>query len=190
MSDKQKEYWDTTKQDPLVKEVLNYKKQGVVLDLGAGTGKDAIFLAEQGFSVTTVDNDEIHHAGLARKIRDQKLPIHQVLTDVHDYQPAASFDIIICNMVLHFFDPQEIKKLIANMQLWTNVGGINILIAYSDKNEPGKRPYLFKHNELVSYYTKWEVISYEEKPTPWFQLPNEDKPRRNHASYLLARKLQ
>lgn len=190
MSDKQKEYCDTTKQDPLVKEILKYKKQGVVLDLGAGTGRDAIFLAEQGFSVTTVDNDEIHHAGLEKKISDQKLPIHQVLADVHDYQPTTYFDIIICNMVLHFFDPKEIKELITNMQSWTNVDGLNVLIAYNYKNKSGKRPYLFKHNELVNYYTKWEIISYEEKPTPWFQLPNEDRPRRNHASYLLARKLQ
>ena len=148
MKDKQKEYWDTTVQDSLVEEVLQYKSHGTALDLGAGTGRDSIFLAEHGFIVTTVDNDKTHHDNLAQKISVKSLPIDQVIADIQNYVPNTDFDVVISDMVLHFLDRSGVESAIKNMQAWTKPNGINIVIAYSDKNPTGKRPYLFRHNQL------------------------------------------
>ena len=43
----------------IVKSLLKYKKLGKVLDLGAGEGRNSIFLAEKGFDVTAIDISEI-----------------------------------------------------------------------------------------------------------------------------------
>jgi tellurite methyltransferase len=36
-------------------EILKYKRLGTVLDLGAGKGRNALFLAKKGFDVVGVD---------------------------------------------------------------------------------------------------------------------------------------
>jgi len=185
---KHKEYWDTRKQEVIVEEILKYKSSGSVLDLGTGSGRDAVFLADNGFDVTAVDNDETHLAALKERCRGQKLQIVSVNADLLSYEPDHKFDVIVCDMVLHFFTQQQITNLVAKMQQWTNPSGLNVIAAYSDKNPIGKRPYLFKTDELPKLFDGWKIISYEEKPTPWFQLPGETEPRRNQAVYLIAQK--
>lgn len=41
---------------PVVKKVLEHITYGKVLDLGAGEGRNSLFLAENGFEVTAIDN--------------------------------------------------------------------------------------------------------------------------------------
>lgn len=185
---KQKEYWNTDKQEAVVKEILQYKENGLALDLGAGSGRDAVFLAKSGFQVTAVDNDEVHLAAMLEKCHEQSLQIEIVDKDINNYEPGKTFDVIVCDMVLHFFTLKQIKGLVAKMQQWTNPNGLNVIAVYSDKNPSGKRPYLFKTDELRQMFNGWKILSYEEKPTPWFQLPGETEPRRNHAVYLIAQK--
>ncbi len=188
--DKQKEYLDNSQQEPLVEEVLKHISSGLALDLGPGSGRDSMFLAAHGFNVTAVDNDKIHLSTLNKKCEAQELTIRLINTDINDYVPDTGFDVIVCNMVLHFFTPKQIQTLITKMQSWTNPRGVNVVVAYSDKNPVGKRPYLFKPNELKDFYKRWDMLTYEEKPTPWFKLPSESKSRRNHAVYLLAQKVE
>ncbi|MEK6923472.1 MAG: methyltransferase domain-containing protein, partial [Nanoarchaeota archaeon] len=50
-------FWGS-KPHAIIKEILNFKRSGDVLDLGVGEGRDALFLAKNGFSVTGVDISE------------------------------------------------------------------------------------------------------------------------------------
>lgn len=90
-------------------------------------------------------------------------------------------------MVLHFLAPEGVKQAIHNLQSWTKPTGYNVVMAYTTANPLGKRPYLFSPNELADYYAGWDIITYKEEPTPWFQLDNETTPRRNHSVYLMAK---
>ncbi|MFH2054445.1 MAG: methyltransferase domain-containing protein, partial [bacterium] len=47
-------YWGSQPSD-LVRRFIEFAPQGRALDLGGGEGRDALFLAEQGFRVTIVD---------------------------------------------------------------------------------------------------------------------------------------
>jgi len=186
--DRYKEYLYDANQDPYIELILGVKHKGSVLDLGSGSGRDSLFLARNGFDVTAVDNDGIHLENLTKKADDRKTKINIIKSDLESYRTDTIFDVVISDMVLHFFDSDKISTLINNMQILTKPKGLNIVIAYSDKNPFGKRPYLFKKNELISYYKNWTIIKYEEKPTEWFKLPGEISLRQNHAVYLLAQK--
>jgi hypothetical protein len=38
----------------------------------------------------------------------------------------------------------------------------NIVSAYTKKNEPGVRPYLFGRNDLRDFCSDWRILHYEE----------------------------
>lgn len=180
-----KEFWDFTKEAPIVEAATQYVTTGKALDLGAGEGRNALYLSNIGFNVTAVDINKEFIKTLRSENRNN---IHVVQSDILNYETRQHFDYIVCNMVLHFLKSDEVPKMVKKMQKITENGGINVIGVYTDKNEPGKRPYLFKPDELKNFYEGWEILSYQEKPTLWFQMPGEDKPRRNQAAYLIARK--
>lgn len=183
------ELGDPREQDPLVEEVVKYMHAGEALDIGAGmTGRDAFYLAEAGFNVTATEIDSGCMSELRRRNKEAREPLTIIETDIQSYTPDRVFDVVVCDMVLHFLAADEIVPAIRSLQEWTKPGGYNVIMAYTTSNQPGKRPYLFKPNELAEYYKDWEVLRYAEEPTPWFHLPGEPAPRRNEAVYLLARK--
>jgi tellurite methyltransferase len=182
-------FWDARKHDPLAEELTKYISTGSALDMGAGyTGRDAFYLAEQGFDTIAAETDQKCVKELNRRNKTAAKPIKVIETDILAYEPERPFDVVICDMVLHFLQTREVTSAVKNLQRWTRIGGYNVVMAYTAKNPAGKRPYLFRPNELADYYRGWELISYAEKPTPWFHIEGEPKPRRNEAVYLLARK--
>jgi tellurite methyltransferase len=50
-------YWRLTS-NRFVREFLDYKHSGKILDLGVSEGRNALFLAQNGFDVTGVDLSE------------------------------------------------------------------------------------------------------------------------------------
>ncbi len=184
-----KKYWDLRKQEPLIEELIKYISTGTVLDMGAGwSGRDAFYLADKGFDVTAAEIDDKCVQELNRRNTNQVSPLRVIKADILTYQSKQLFDVVISDMVLHFLNTSEVPAAINNLQNWTKPGGYNVVLAYTTENSPGKRPYLFKHEELAGYYDDWKLIHYKEEPTPWFHLEGEPKPRRNHAVYLIAQK--
>lgn len=160
-----------------------------VIDLGAGQGRNALYLASKGFDVTAVEREDSEVKIMNKKNSKAKRKIKIVQADIHEFAPDKQYDAVISNTVLHFFSPEEVVESIQKMKQATKQKGYNLITAYSDKNPPGKRSYLFKHNELLEFYRDWEIIVYEEKPTPWFVFPKGTKQRRNEAVYLITRKV-
>lgn len=184
-----KKFWDTRKQEPLVEELTKYLTSGQALDMGAGyTGRDAFYLAGKGLKTIAAEIDDECIIELNRRNSIASSPLAIIKADLLTYQPEQLFDAVVCNMVLHFLKADQVPVAIQNLQEWTKPGGFNVVMAYTTDNPPGKRPYLFKPNELFNYYKNWQKIFYAEEPTPWFHIKGESKPRRNEAVYLLAQK--
>lgn len=185
---KTKEYNCTLAHEPLVENIAHYITSGSVLDIGVGSGRDALYLAKRGFIITALDNDQVHLDKLRSVTKELDIDMVLLKEDILTYGPDSQFDVVICDMVLHFFEPIAVLNTVQKVQDMTLPGGLNLVSAYSDKNPPGKRPYLFKPLELKNMYEGWIICSYEEKPTEWFHIAGEEERRRNHAVYLLARK--
>ena len=160
-----------------------------VLDLGAGQGANALYLAGLGHEVLAVEKEDSELHVLREKNNEADKRIEIVQADILDFENDQQFDAVVADMVLHFFERDDVARTIEKMQSLTCHGGFNLVSGYSYKNEEGKRPYLFQQNELPGFYEGWEIVSYEEKPTPWFVHPPGTPKRRNEAVYLIARKL-
>jgi SAM-dependent methyltransferase len=78
---------------PLWRELAG---DGPVLDLGCGTGRVALDLAEHGVPVVGLDIDEVLLAELRRRAAD--LPVETVRADARDFDLGRSFPVILAPM--------------------------------------------------------------------------------------------
>ncbi|HPU13966.1 MAG TPA: methyltransferase domain-containing protein [Aeromicrobium sp.] len=82
-----------------------------VLDLGGGTGADAVRLAGLGHRVVVVDPSPDALAASARRATESGVQIQGILgdaTDLAEHVAPASFDLVICHGVLEFVaDPAQ-----------------------------------------------------------------------------------
>ena len=101
--------WSVAPNRFLVTEVAGLNP-GKALDIAAGEGRNAIWLAEQGWRVTAVDFSEVGLEKGKRRCATQNLNIDWVLTDVTQYRaPAAAYDLVlICYLHLPTVQRQHV----------------------------------------------------------------------------------
>ena len=109
MGDIDRDFWnDAYKQDPdqvmvadhLLDQALEGLPVGTALDLGCGSGANALRLAERGWSVVGVDWAE-HAIELAKRSAQEK-GIDATFTagDVTTWEPPAQYDLVISTYAL------------------------------------------------------------------------------------------
>lgn len=145
----------------LVVETAKQLKPGKALDLACGTGRNAIWLAKHGWSVTAVDGAPTAIEILRRRASEAGLRIESVVSDLEKggYSiPPSNFDLVtICYYLQHdLFEPakQGVKP-----------GGI--LLAIVHILEPGEPPRKNRlaPGELQNYFQGWRILHlYEGKP--------------------------
>jgi SAM-dependent methyltransferase len=134
-----------------------------VLDLGAGEGKNAYFLADQGAEVTAVEisvsairNGRNHFGDCSR--------VEWVNSDVVDFPLSpCSFEIVVCYGLFHCLSSREsIMAEVRRVQECTVGGGWNVLCAFNDRFQdlsahPGFHPTLLSHGTYMGLYEDWEI---------------------------------
>ncbi len=175
----------------VVKDLLKYKTNGTVLDLGCGAGRHSLFLARNGFKVVAVDSKSEVLAALKELARLQKLPIKVVRADVITYAPNKQFDVILSNMLLHFISDMEKKHSFQFMWDATKKNGLNVVSVYTDKNPKGTKPFPVKAGDLKKWYEKagWKILYYYEgQSNPVPDINNPDKTVRIWKEEIIAEK--
>ena len=91
---------------PLWRELAKAAR-GPVLDIGSGTGRIALDLAERGHDVTAVDADPALIDALAERARERGLRVHAVAADARTLElPGARFALAIA--------PMQVVQLLGN----------------------------------------------------------------------------
>ncbi len=142
-------------------ENLDILPRGKVLDLAMGNGRNAIFLARQGFEVEGVDIS----AEQVNKVKDiafqANIPVKVDVADLETgYQiKKSAYDIIICFHYLQRSLMGQIKEGIVN-------GGIIVYETYiTDQLQYGKPrnpAHLLQHNELLRIFSDFRCLRYRE----------------------------
>lgn len=120
-----KDYWNETHKKFSTKEITydswldNYQKEldkcnTSVLDLGCGTGNDALYLTERGFKVVACDYSEFALDKVKKDIKE--VEIKQL--DISETLPFKdkTFDLIVADLSLHYFDEQTTKKIMQEIK--------------------------------------------------------------------------
>jgi SAM-dependent methyltransferase len=82
---------------PLWRELAS-ERSGAVLELGAGTGRVALELAEQGQAVTALDSDPELVDALARRARERGLRVDCLAADARSFELGRRFSLAIAPM--------------------------------------------------------------------------------------------
>ena len=145
---------------PIVKKILEYRKTGAVIDIGTGQGHHAIFLAEQGFTVTALDTDVELVENLSKIAKERNLSITAKFGDVRTLDTEEKWDVVICTFVLHFLQHDEVEKAIPLLKSITKSGGLNVIGVHTTENitERDRKPHLFEPNELKEWYSDWQIL--------------------------------
>lgn len=150
-----------------VLEAMESLSPGKALDLGCGQGRNALFLAQHGFEVTAVDQNELALEILQSIVVQEDLEMTVGLYDINSANLKQSYDLIVSTVVLMFLQVDRIPAIIRNMQDQTNPGGYNLIVCAMDTEDyPCQVPFsfTFKEGELADYYKDWELIKYNENP--------------------------
>jgi SAM-dependent methyltransferase len=108
---------------PLWRELAE-SRAGPVLDLGCGTGRVALVLADRGHRVTGVDSDPALVAELARRARDRGLRVDAVAADVRSFSLGRRFPLALA--------PMQVVQLLGGTE-----GRRRALACARDHLEPG-----------------------------------------------------
>ena len=148
----------STAPTPLLVKIVSGLTPGKALDLACGTGRNAIWLAEHGWSVTAVDGAPTAIDTLNRRARERGLHIETQVADLERLEIAIkpdSWDLIAKCYYLQ-------RSLIPVLRAGVRPGGVAIVIAHLAK--PGE-PISYKHaapGELRSFFEGWEILHYFE----------------------------
>jgi len=122
----------------LRKNIKLFPKNGIVLDVGCGNGRNSIFMKKNNYDVVSVDmiND------FGKKIILGK-----------DKLPKNNFDIILANFIFMFLNKKERKQVFKQIQLNSKIETIMVVELYNAKDA-------FECNidDIIHFFYNWEKI--------------------------------
>ena len=162
---------------PLVAETAKHLPPGRALDLACGVGRNALWLAKQGWTVTAVDGAPTAITILRRRASLGGLAVDARVADLErgEYQiEPSAWDLICISYYLQ-------RDLFASAKRGLAPGGV--LIAIVHIAAPGEQPtnHRLGPGELAGYFRGWEILHHYEG------LPNDPAHQRPVAE-IVARK--
>lgn len=124
--------YGTAANDFLVQSLPLLPPSGSVLCLAEGEGRNAVFLAEQGYQVTAVDSSTVGLAKARALAGERRVAITTCVADLADYQlPQDSFDLIVA--IFCHLPPPLRRQVLAQVEPSLRRGGVFLLEGYTPK---------------------------------------------------------
>lgn len=162
---------------PLLAKTAEKLPPGRALDLACGVGRNALWLAANGWDVTAVDGSSAAIALLREQASAQSLTMEAQVADLQsgEYRIAPAFwDLIVIAYYLQrdLFDPAK--------------GGVapgGLLLAIVHISEPGEEPIetRLEQGQLAAHFQDWEILHYYEG------MPTDSRHRRAVAEIVARR---
>lgn len=123
----------TERPNQLLVEQVSGLQPGRALDLGTGEGRNAVWLAEQGWRVTAVDFSQVALERGAKIAQRNGVDIEWVKADLTQYRPpAATFDLIVI-LYLHLA-PDARRSVLEQAVRGLRPGGRLLVIGHDVEN--------------------------------------------------------
>lgn len=198
-----KEWWDKiyserecvfgTEPSALVREVPSYLESGKALDLGAGEGKNGLFLAKEGFLVTAVDSSRVALRKMGKFAEEQGVRVATVKSDIRTFEIREEQDIILLMGVLHHLSREEALLLLEKVRGVTREGGLNGVGTLTKESDfyfadPTTDRFYTDPEEMVRLYEGWDILKFVRKRREAVRKKPDGSPAFITVEELLARK--
>ena len=148
-----------------LKQKMDGLKKGKALVLAMGEGRNAVYLAQNGFDVTGVDISEVAIEKCNKLAEERNTAVNAVVADLTDYDMGiGQFDLIT---KFYYHEPSIFPQIIDALK----PGGVFILeqfsidhLKYRETSRFGPRnpDYLIKPNELLDHFKSLRILYYED----------------------------
>lgn len=103
---------------------------GQALDIGAGEGRNALFLASRGLNVLAVDQSEFGMQKAQRLAQSRGLVLRTQAVDLQDFDAAPNSFDVISSIFVHL--PAALRAAVhQRIGTWLKPGGVFLLEAYA-----------------------------------------------------------
>jgi 2-polyprenyl-3-methyl-5-hydroxy-6-metoxy-1,4-benzoquinol methylase len=148
--------------NPFLKKYIHLLPRGKALDIASGEGRNAVFLARQGFEVDAVDISDKGLKKAQKLAREQGVKIKTFLVDLDQYQiEKERYDLIANFYYLK-------RRLIPRIKKGIKKGGRVIFETYLLEHRtlgtggPKQAKYFLKPNELLRLFKNFRILFYRE----------------------------
>lgn len=117
-----------------VAEELAGLTPGTALDVACGEGRNGIWLAEQGWTVTGVDFSGVALERAAAMSEEHEVDVTWVRADITAWEPGAEFDLVVVAYVHLPID--ELAPLMGRIVSWVAPGGRLFMVGH-DRSTAG-----------------------------------------------------
>jgi SAM-dependent methyltransferase len=153
--------WDVGRPQPAIVRVASQGGfTGTVLDVGCGSGENALHLATLGLSVVGVDVAETALAMARTKAEERRLTAEFVALDAFELSRLErSFRAVLDCGLFHTFDDEERARYVASLAAVTEHGGTLHVLCFRDDG-PDSGPHPVREEELRAAFTAstgWSV---------------------------------
>jgi SAM-dependent methyltransferase len=145
-----------------LKKHIRLLGQGKALDIAAGEGRNAVFLAQYGWDVVAVDISRVGLKKAQQLAKQKKVKIKTILADLNGYNMEKRKYDLIANF--YFLD----RRLIPEIKRGLKKGGKIIFETYladpaaKKLDAPENHKFLLKPNELLTRFSGFRVLYYRE----------------------------
>jgi ubiquinone/menaquinone biosynthesis C-methylase UbiE len=156
--------WDIPGPQPVIAGLEESGEiRGSVLDVGCGTGENALFLASCGHEVWGLDFVSAAIERARAKANERRLNAHfQVGNALKLDQLGRTFDTVIDCGLFHTFEDQERPVYVSGLGQVVGPGGRVHILCFSDQEPPGEGPRRVTQQEIRdSFRDGWEIVEIE-----------------------------
>lgn len=155
--------WDIGKPQPVFIEAAD-QIPGTILDVGCGTGENALFFASRGHQVTGIDFLAKPITLAKQKAQQRSLQANFLVMDALALNEIPQlFDSAIDCGLFHVFSDEDRSKYVHGLASVLKPNGKLFLLCFSDKEPPGQGPRRVSLRELHSTFSDgWHVESIQD----------------------------
>lgn len=153
-----------------------------VLDVGAGQGRNTIYLSKLGYRVDAIDPSSVSVKAMEDIKAYKKLNFNTFHADFKDFSDSNKYSAILIFGLMQILDWDEIALLKKKVSGWLQVDGLLFLTSFTveddshkilreSSKEIGKNSYMkpngekrtyFEPNEIKELFQDYEPIHYQE----------------------------
>jgi SAM-dependent methyltransferase len=141
----------------LLVEAIQDRKPGLALDLGMGQGRNAIFLAQQGWRTTGVDISDVAVEQAQARARQLGVNLDTVIDSADHFDLGRNRWDLIALFYMHAWyrgaEPGIVQRLYEGLK----PGGLLVIEGFA-----GEPKFMFQTNELLRDFARLRILRYED----------------------------
>lgn len=153
-----------TEPDESLVELVRDLPAGRAVDLGAGEGRNSLWLAREKWQVTAVDLSEVALGRLAAAAAEENLVVNTVVGDIVEYLAAGVYYDLVLLAYIQWI-PEERTKLLAAATAAVAPGGHLLLVGHHlaslGKGGPPQPERLYTEDSLTDAFPGLELLKLE-----------------------------